>query len=85
MLYDAPANSKADIEYLPNAVNLAGNYESTASLGAVTNVSTMACHWYRSSTSVANADQHPSLCALLDADGNLATVTDRGRLVFERV
>jgi hypothetical protein len=80
-----PNNAKADIEYLPGAVSVAGNYASTSSLGAFTSLSSMAYEWYRSSASTATANLHPSLRVLLDADGDISTTNDRGGLVFERV
>ena len=83
--FTAPHNGKADIEYLPGAILLNGNYVSTTSLGLLSSLTTMSYDWYRDSVSVADNRQHPSLRVLLDADGNLATVGDRGGLVFERV
>jgi hypothetical protein len=80
-----PNNAKADIEYLPNAVAIGGNYNSTASLGLLSTLSSMSYDWYRDSSSTANADQHASLRVLIDTDGNLATTSDRGGLVFESV
>lgn len=83
--FTSPNNGKADIEFLPNAISLGGNYESTASLGLLSALTTMSYDWYRNSSSTATATLHPSLRVLIDADGNLATVGDRGGLVFERV
>jgi hypothetical protein len=83
--FTSPPNGKADIEFLPNAIPLGGNYESTASLGLLSGLTTMSYDWYRSSSSTATANLHPSLRVLIDADGDLATITDRGGLVFERV
>lgn len=80
-----PNNAKADIEYLPGAVPVAGNYASTSSLGAFSTLTSMAYEWYRSSVSTATSNLHPSLRVLLDADGNISTTNDRGGLVFERV
>lgn len=80
-----PPNAKADIEFLPSAVQIAGNYNSTGSLGALSTLSSMSYDWYRDSASAATAGQHPSLRVLIDADGNLGTTNDRGGLVFERV
>ena len=59
-----PNNAKADIEYLPNAVAIGGNYNSTASLGLLSTLSSMSYDWYRDSSSTANADQHASLRVL---------------------
>jgi hypothetical protein len=77
-------DAKADIEYLPNAVNIGGNYASNGSLGAFGALSSMAYEWYRDSSSTTTEGQHPSLRVLLDKDGDLATIGDRGGLVFER-
>lgn len=76
---------KADIEYLPNALNILGNYHSGASLGAFSLLSTFGYEWYRDGASTTLAHLHPVMRVLLDADGNLATISDRGGLVFERV
>ena len=80
-----PANAKADIEYLPNAFPIAGNYNSVGSLGLLTAFTNMSYDWYRSAASVNDPRQAPALRVLVDADGNLATTNDRGGLVFERV
>lgn len=80
-----PANAKADLEYLPNAIAIAGNYNSTSSMGSLASLSSMSYDWYRDSSSAANPGQHASLRVLIDADGNLATTGDRGGLVFESV
>ena len=40
--------------------------------------------WYRVGSSTNPPVQHPALRILLDIDGDLKTVTDRGGLVFER-
>ena len=68
----APANGKADVEFLPGR-----------SLGALSGLSSMSYDWYRVGTSGAADHLHPSLRVLVDRDGNLAT-NDRGYLVFER-
>jgi hypothetical protein len=73
--FSAPANGKADIEY----------YGSGGSLGAFSDLSSMAYQWFRDTSSTAMASQHPSLRVLLDRDGNLLTTNDRGSLIFERV
>ena len=83
--FSGGSNAKADIEYLPNAVNLGGNYFSTGSLGSFSTLSSMSYEWYRNSTSAATPNLHPSLRVLLDRDGDLGTTGDRGGLVFERV
>lgn len=83
--FSSPSNGKADIEYLPGAISIAGNYAPTASLGTFSSLNSMAYDWYRNGTSLAVASQQPSLRVLLDADGDLSTTGDRGGLVFERV
>ena len=45
----------------------------------------MTYDWFRDSNSTATAGQHASLRVLIDADGNLETISDRGGLVFESV
>ena len=77
------ASSKADIEYLAGGTNVGGNFFATSTLGAFSNFTGMQYDWYRSSSSVNSAVQHPALRILLDRDGNLATTGDRGGLVFE--
>ena len=76
-------SSKADIEYLANAVNVGGNWFAAGSLGSFASFSGMSYDWYRSSTSTNSAVQHPSLRVLVDLDGNVLT-NDRIGLVFER-
>ncbi|MCD2519130.1 PEP-CTERM sorting domain-containing protein [Massilia sp. G4R7] len=83
--FNAPNNGKADIEYLPGAIAPTGNYGSTASLGLFSDLVSMSYDWYRDASSQATAHLHPSLRVLLDRDGDLSTVNDRGGLVFERV
>lgn len=82
--FSSPTNGKADIEYLPNAVSLGGNYVSAGSLGNFSDLSSMSYEWFRDTSSTANSNLHPSLRVLLDADGDLTTTGDRGGLVFER-
>ncbi len=77
------ASSKADVELLVEAVNFGGNYFSTGALGRLENLTALSYDWYRSSSSTNSAVQHPVLRLLLDADGDLNTITDRGGLVFE--
>lgn len=79
------SGGKADIEYLPGAVNILGNYFSGGSLGTFSDLSSFSYAWLRSSTSTAASHLHPVIRVLLDADGNLTTIGDRGGLVFERV
>ena len=83
--FSGPANAKADIEFLPGGLAIAGNYNSTGSLGTLSAFTGMSYDWYRSSTSTNDPRQAPALRVLVDADGNLATINDRGGLVFERV
>ena len=71
--FAAPANGKADVEFLPGR-----------SLGAFSGLSSMSYDWYRVGTSGAADHLHPSLRVLVDRDGNLST-NDRGYLVFERI
>lgn len=83
--FSGPANAKADIEFLPNAIPIAGNYNAAASLGSFSAFTGMSYEWYRNSTSATDVRQMPALRVLIDRDGNLATTNDRGGLVFERV
>lgn len=78
------ASSKADIEYLVNATDVNGNYYSTNSLGTLQQLTQLSYEWFRDSSSSATSNLHPVVRILVDADGNLATTTDRGGLVFER-
>lgn len=80
----ASGASKADIEFLANGINLGGNFLAAGSLGRFSDFVSMSYEWYRDGTSTVNAGFHPALRILLDADGNLATIGDRGGLVFER-
>lgn len=82
--FSSPDNGKADIEFLPGAVSVGGNYESTQSLGLFSDLVSMSYDWYRDQSSQATAHLHPSLRVLLDLDGKIATTGDRGGLVFER-
>ncbi|KQQ87915.1 PEP-CTERM sorting domain-containing protein [Massilia sp. Leaf139] len=70
--FAAPANGKADVEYLPGR-----------SLGAFSALSSMSYDWFRDSDSGAGEKLHPSLRVLVDRDGLLST-NDRGYLIFER-
>lgn len=74
---------KADIEFLPNAVGLGGNFVSVGSLGLFADLESFGYEWYRVGTSTNPAVQHPALRVLLDLDGDLLT-PDRAGLVFER-
>jgi hypothetical protein len=77
--------AKADIEYLASGVNFGGNYRATGSLGRFSDLVTFGYEWYRDATSTTTAHLHPVMRVLLDADGDLTTIGDRGGLVFERV
>lgn len=76
-------SAKADIEFLPNAVDIGGNFVSVGSLGAFADLVRFGLDWYRDSASTNPAVQHPVVRVLLDLDGNLLT-PDRAGLVFER-
>ncbi|MBK9138611.1 MAG: PEP-CTERM sorting domain-containing protein [Verrucomicrobia bacterium] len=82
--FHAPSGSaQADIEYLANAVNLSGNYFAAGSLAPFSSLTGMVYDWYRSSASTVPTYLHPVMRVLLDADGDLGTIGDRGGLVFE--
>lgn len=83
--FSSPSGAaKADIEFLPSAVNISGNFYSGASLGSFSQLSSFGYDWYRVSTSTNPAVQHPALRVLLDLDGDPLTGADRAGLVFER-
>ena len=85
VFFSSPTGAgKADIEYLANPVNLGGNFVAGGSLGPFSALSAMSYDWYRDSSSTNPGVQHPALRVLLDADGDLSTIGDRGGLVFER-
>jgi hypothetical protein len=75
--------AKADIEFLPNAISLGGNFVSVGSLGAFSALQSFGFDWYRDGASTNPAVQHPALRVLVDLDGDLLT-PDRAGLVFER-
>ncbi|HAY13024.1 MAG TPA: hypothetical protein PLB31_08225 [Fimbriimonadaceae bacterium] len=79
------ASSKADIEFLAGGVNVGGNFFANGTLGTLGNLSSVSYEWYRDSASTNSGVQHPALRILIDADGNLATTSDRGGLVYETV
>ncbi|MCC6263025.1 MAG: PEP-CTERM sorting domain-containing protein [Bryobacterales bacterium] len=84
--FSSPSGSgKADIEYLANPVNGLGNFYASGSLGLLSDLSSMSYSWYRDGSSNNPALQHPVLRVLVDADGDLSTIIDRGGLVFEGV
>jgi len=83
--FQSPSGAgKADIEFLANPINLGGNFVAGGSLGSFSALSAMSYDWYRDSSSTNPGVQHPALRVLLDADGDLSTIGDRGGLVFER-
>jgi hypothetical protein len=85
VFFSSPSGAaKADIEFLANGVDLSGNYAAAGSLGPFSALSTFGYEWYRDGGSTTGADLHPVMRVLLDADGDLATLGDRGGLVFER-
>jgi hypothetical protein len=77
--------AKADVEYLANGLNFGGNYFAAGSLGAFADLESFSYSWYRDSASTTAKHLHPVLRVLLDADGDLMTIDDRGGLVFEGV
>lgn len=77
--------AKADIEFLPAAVDFNGNYYSNASLGTLGDLNSLSFDYYVKSGGTVAAHFHPVIRILVDADGNLATTSDRGGLVFEEV
>lgn len=77
-------NDKADLEYLANPLPFGNIMVATGSLGAFSSFVGAFYRWYRDGTSTNPANQHPAFRVLLDADGDLSTLTDRGGLVFER-
>lgn len=82
--FNSPSGSgKADIAFLAGGVNVSGNYYASGSLGLFSDLGSFSYSWYRDSSSTVASNLHPALRVLLDADGNLATITDRGGLVFE--
>lgn len=84
--FSSPSGAaKADIEFLPNAVAISGNYLSAGVLGPFSALSSFGYQWYRDASSTVPGHLHPVMRILLDADGDLSTVNDRGGLVFERV
>lgn len=78
------ASSKADIEFLAGGTLFSGNYVASSSLGSFSQFTSMHYDWYRDSSSTSSSGLHPALRIILDRDGNLATIGDRGGLVFER-
>ncbi|MGB9605451.1 MAG: hypothetical protein ACPL88_06180 [Bryobacteraceae bacterium] len=84
--FSSPSGAaKADIEYLPGAINLGGNYLAAGSLGRFADLQSLSYRWYRVGSSTVAPHLHPVIRILLDADGDLSTLGDRGGLVFERI
>ena len=85
VFFSSPSDSaKADIEYLANAFAFGGNFFAGGTLGRFQDLTSFGYEWYRVGTSSNPAVQHPALRVLLDRDGDLSTISDRGGLVFER-
>jgi hypothetical protein len=78
-------SSKADIEYLSGGVNVGGNYYATSSLGSLSDFVGMSYNYYRDSASTNSGVQMLAGRILIDADGDLNTINDRGGLVFESI
>ncbi len=72
--FSGPAGAQADIE-----IRL-----SSGTRNLLTNLGALQYDWYRSSRSTAPAECHPVIRLLVDRDGDLNTVDDRGYLVYER-
>lgn len=77
------ASSKADIEVLASGTAVSGNYFAAMTFGTLSQLTSLRYEWYRDSASTNSALQHPVVRVLIDADGNLGTLGDRGGLVFE--
>jgi hypothetical protein len=78
--------AKADIEFLVNAVPIGGNFVSTGVIAPLSQLQSVSYSWYRdNSANPVSKHLHPVLRILLDADGNLNTLGDRGGLVWESV
>jgi hypothetical protein len=71
----ANGNGKADFVY-------SWGFVGGRTLG---NLDALSYDWYRSSTSTAAAHLQPAMRLSYDADGNFATTTDRGYLIWEQV
>jgi len=80
-------DAKADIEFLGNALATGnpGNFYSVTAIAPLKHLVSVSYSWYRDSTSSVAGHLHPVLRILLDADGDLNTVGDRGGLVWESV
>lgn len=74
---------KADFEFLALGTNVGGNFFAGGSLGKLGDLEALSYSWYRKGTSTTTANFQPVVRILVDADGDLNTITDRGGLVFE--
>jgi PKHD-type hydroxylase len=76
--------AKADIEFYPTSfLLLSGGYTGLMSIGSLANLNALSYSYYRDSSTANNVDLSPSLRLWIDADGNTATTSDRGYLIFE--
>jgi hypothetical protein len=66
-------------------VSIGGNFVSTGVIAPLSQLQSVSYSWYRDSDSTVAKHLHPVLRILLDADGDLTTVGDRGGLVWESV
>ncbi len=84
--FSVGSGSKADIEYLAGTgFNLLGTYYPTASLGKLSDLSSVAFDWYRDSASTVAAHFHTGARVYIDADANPFTTGDLGYLIYERI
>lgn len=81
----AGSSGKADIEHLSDGASFMGNYVATSSLGLLSDLKYLSYDYYRDGSSAAASHLHPVVRILLDMDGNLATINDRGGLVYEAI
>ncbi len=77
------SSDKADFEFLALGTNVGGNYFAAGSIGKLGDLEALSYSWYRKGTSTTTANFQPALRILVDADGDLNTITDRGGIVFE--
>ena len=80
-------DAEAGIEFLGNALTIGvpGNFYSVTAIAPLKHLVSVSYSWYRDSASSVAGHLHPVLRILLDADGDLNTVGDRGGLVWESV
>lgn len=81
----ATGGGKADLEFLPGGINIAGNYYSSGTLGTLGDLEKLSYEYYVDSNSDVRPWFHTVIRVLVDADGDLNTITDRGGLVFEEI